>query len=38
MQWVVEPGFFTVWVGTSSADDGRGVRFEVTGPVHEVER
>jgi beta-glucosidase len=29
MQRVVEPGSFTVWVGTSSADEGRPVRFEV---------
>jgi len=30
MQRVVEPGFFTVWVGASSADDERPARFEVT--------
>ena len=36
MRRVVEPGTFTVWVGTSSADDARPVRFTVTGEVTEV--
>jgi beta-glucosidase len=36
MQRVVEPGFFTVWVGASSADDGRPARFEVVGEVQTV--
>jgi beta-glucosidase len=35
---VVEPGFFTVWVGASSADERHSTRFEVTGSVHEVGR
>jgi beta-glucosidase len=33
MRWVVEPGAFTVWVGTSSADDARPVHFEVAAAV-----
>jgi beta-glucosidase len=36
MQRVVEPGFFTVWVGTSSADEARPARFEVAGAVQAV--
>ena len=36
MRRVVEPGTFTVWVGTSSADDARPVRFTVTGDTLEV--
>ena len=36
MQRVVEPGFFTVWVGASSADDGRPARFEVVGEALRV--
>jgi beta-glucosidase len=31
MRRIVEPGTFTVWVGTSSADEGQRGRFEVTG-------
>jgi len=38
MRRVVEPGFFTVWVGTSSADERQHARFEVTGQVHEIPR
>jgi beta-glucosidase len=38
MQRVVEPGFFTVWMGTSSADERHSTRFEVTGAVHEIGR
>jgi beta-glucosidase len=38
MQRVVEPGWFTVWVGTSSADERHSIRFEVTGDVHELAR
>ena len=33
MQRVVEPGFFTVWVGASSVDQGRPARFEVVGEL-----
>ena len=36
MQRLVEPGFFTVWVGASSADDGRPARFEVVGELQAV--
>jgi len=36
MQRVVEPGFFTVWVGASSVDDARPARFEVVGDVQTV--
>jgi beta-glucosidase len=36
MQRVVEPGVFTVWVGASSADQARPVRFEVVGEVQAV--
>jgi beta-glucosidase len=36
MQRVVEPGFFTVWVGASSVDDGRPARFEVVGELQAV--
>jgi beta-glucosidase len=36
MQRVVEPGVFTVWVGASSADQARPVRFEVVGEVRAV--
>ena len=36
MQRVVEPGFFTVWVGASSADEGRPARFEVVGESQAV--
>ena len=36
MQRVVEPGFFTVWAGASSADDGRPARFEVVGEALRV--
>lgn len=35
---VVEPGFFTPWVGTSSADERQRARFEVVGEVTEVGR
>jgi beta-glucosidase len=38
MRRVVEPGFFTVWVGTSSADERQHARFEVTGQVREIPR
>ena len=38
MEWVVEPGFFTVWAGTSSADERQRVRFEVIGERHQVRR
>ena len=38
MQRVVEPGFFTVWVGASSADEARPARFEVMGAVYAVGR
>jgi beta-glucosidase len=38
MRRVVEPGFFTVWVGASSADERHTTRFEVTGAVHEIGR
>ena len=34
MRRVVEPGAFTVWAGTSSADEGQRARFEVTGEPH----
>jgi beta-glucosidase len=34
MRQVVEPGAFTVWVGTSSADERQRARFEVTGEPH----
>jgi beta-glucosidase len=37
MRRVVEPGSFTVWVGTSSADERTHARFEVTGLVHRVD-
>ena len=36
MQRVVEPGFFTVWVGASSADDARPARFEVAGEAQRI--
>jgi beta-glucosidase len=36
MRRVVEPGFFTVWVGTSSADEARPARFEVAGAAQAV--
>jgi beta-glucosidase len=36
MQRVVEPGFFTVWVGASSMDDARPARFEVVGELQAV--
>jgi len=35
---VVEPGTFTVWVGTSSADERHRASFEVVGAGHELER
>ena len=38
MRRVVEPGFFTVWVGTSSADERHQARFEVTGRLREIPR
>ena len=38
MRRVVEPGRFTVWVGTSSADERQQARFEVTGAVHQLSR
>ena len=38
MERVVEPGFFTVWAGTSSADERQRVRFEVIGERHQVRR
>ena len=38
MQRVVEPGSFTVWVGTSSADEGQRARFEVVGETYRVGR
>jgi beta-glucosidase len=38
MRRIVEPGFFTVWVGTSSADHRQHARFEVSGQLHVVER
>lgn len=36
LERVVEPGFFTVWVGTSSADERQRARFEVIGPPHRM--
>ena len=36
MERVVEPGFFTVWVGTSSADERQRARFEVVGPQQRI--
>ncbi|HEY0811540.1 MAG TPA: glycoside hydrolase family 3 N-terminal domain-containing protein [Longimicrobiales bacterium] len=36
LERVVEPGFFTVWVGTSSADERQRARFEVVGPPHRM--
>lgn len=38
MQRVVEPGSFTVWVGTSSADEAQRARFEVVGETYRVGR
>ena len=38
MRRVVEPGLFTVWVGTSSADERHQARFEVTGRLREIPR
>ncbi len=38
MQRVVEPGFFTVWAGTSSADERQRARFEVVGAPRPVGR
>jgi beta-glucosidase len=35
---VVEPGTFTVWVGTSSADERQRARFEVTGDILQLPR
>jgi beta-glucosidase len=35
---VVEPGFFTLWVGTSSADSRSSARFEVVGETVQLER
>ena len=35
---IVEPGHFTVWVGTSSMDERRRARFQVTSTPHEVAR
>jgi beta-glucosidase len=36
MEHVVEPGFFTVWVGTSSQDERQRARFEVVGARHQI--
>jgi beta-glucosidase len=38
MQRVVEPGTFTVWVGTSSADERQRARFEVIGEVRQLQQ
>jgi beta-glucosidase len=36
MAHVVEPGFFTVWTGTSSQDERQRTRFEVVGARHQI--
>jgi beta-glucosidase len=36
MRQVVEPGTFTVWVGTSSADERQSAHFEVIGDLHQL--
>ena len=38
MERAVEPGFFTVWIGTSSADERHRARFEVIGERHQLRR